>query len=816
MKKKNLIILLLIPFIISLLGVITINTAFTAFFSDIDYIEWTYSDVEAFKINSSFQLIAKGVSTSGNTLAEGNNLVWEVKNKDTSIEVPIAEVYKDGGLFFLKTNETEGEVVITCRNEKGTVSRSLSAVIYDKGVIIVSSSVSSSQNNIDQDIYYGTLDYDTALAKTVAANFDLTVVCYPKSLYTGLEILETSSNVTAKFVNTNTVNVKFTNDLASKDASIKIYNPTATYVNPTSFDFKIVDKGVNVYEYEELLACTNKSKNGEIVVLRKSFESLSYYQNNSTSNNVSIFGNYDSKTKKFNFSNEIVSLDTTYNSEYIKQWNQFAMYNNQYNTIADNINVGLYVQKDFYGNGYTINFHNLAYPSGYSEVTADDGTKYNVPILMVSDLFRGPLPYYCLGDPNGLPLVTAYGQDNVGMYIAKNGVTVNDVVVKNCDTVSSLSFLETVGTVVEVAADNVTIQNSRLTNGKNVLRSFSSMDFTLHNSLLSNSMNFLFVTGSNEYVKVSGNDTFTFVNDETGATVTTTLKEYLSTTSEGLGDELLNKYLSHNFTDAKAMRKCLDSIQHALDSKADSIKNQYKGSTVVSDTYFYNSGLASICCESMFNGPFLYSSAPSTITALFELVSSGGNKSLVPYTPTNVGGVSYPVTLSLEGNTKFYDYKVADDIDLSGLIHENISSVVSDFLGSDVTVDIDDIFPLKTLLLQNASGCIYRNTSGEKTTRYINVPVAYYGGGTNLCVVDYSKLSDSKQIFKSVDTDFTNSYLNSSSGDGLMGIMNQMMKKSVTVVTGTEPFTFVCLNSNGYLYGEAPKISDLQENAKGE
>ena len=79
----------------------------------------------------------------------------------------------------------------------------------------------------------------------------------------------------------------------------------------------------------------------------------------------------------------------------------------------------------------------------------------------------------------------------------------------------------------------------------------------------------------------------------------------------------------------------------------------------------------------------------------------------------------------------------------------SFSSVVSDFLGSDVTVDIDDIFPLKTLLLQNASGCIYRNTSGEKTTRYINVPVAYYGGGTNLCVVDYSKLSDSKQIFKS-------------------------------------------------------------------
>ena len=42
-----------------------------------------------------------------------------------------------------------------------------------------------------------------------------------------------------------------------------------------------------------------------------------------------------------------------------------------------------------------------------------------------------------------------------------------------------------------------------------------------------------------------------------------------------------------------------------------------------------------------------------------------------------------------------------------------------------------------------------------------------------------------------------------------------MMLKSVTVVTGYEPFKFICMKGNGYLYDETPKVSDLIENAKG-
>ena len=46
MKKKNLLILLLIPFIISLLGIVTVNITFDTIENDIEGISWNYSDAE--------------------------------------------------------------------------------------------------------------------------------------------------------------------------------------------------------------------------------------------------------------------------------------------------------------------------------------------------------------------------------------------------------------------------------------------------------------------------------------------------------------------------------------------------------------------------------------------------------------------------------------------------------------------------------------------------------------------------------------------------------------------------------------------------
>ena len=83
MKKKNLIILLLIPFLIALLGVVTLNTTFNVIDNDIVAIEWDYEDVEAFKLSSSLiPLNATGVNQKNYPAGAGNALTWTVTNED--------------------------------------------------------------------------------------------------------------------------------------------------------------------------------------------------------------------------------------------------------------------------------------------------------------------------------------------------------------------------------------------------------------------------------------------------------------------------------------------------------------------------------------------------------------------------------------------------------------------------------------------------------------------------------------------------------------------------------------------------------------
>ena len=68
-----------------------------------------------------------------------------------------------------------------------------------------------------------------------------------------------------------------------------------------------------------------------------------------------------------------------------------------------------------------------------------------------------------------MPLVEAFGQDNIGMYVEGNDILINDVYVRNCDFGNRLANLDTVGTVLEVSGNNIKIMNARLANGKNVL-----------------------------------------------------------------------------------------------------------------------------------------------------------------------------------------------------------------------------------------------------------------------------------------------------------------------------------------------------------
>jgi len=205
---------------------------------------------------------------------------------------------------------------------------------------------------------------------------------------------------------------------------------------------------------------------------------------------------------------------------------------------------------------------------------------------------RGPLPFYALGDHNNMPLVEAFGQDNIGMYVDGSHILINDVTLKNCDFGNMLSNLNTVGTVLETHGNDITIRNSKLSNGKNVVRSFSSMRVTLQNSILSNARNFLLSVGTNEYLStISIEEEIASFLAVDGSDVFASLKDYLK--KDALGDVILNQYLMGSFESKNNMKLALLPMQEVLNPSR-LVEGLYRGSISIVDFFFYRSGVASI------------------------------------------------------------------------------------------------------------------------------------------------------------------------------------------------------------------------------
>lgn len=814
MIKKNLIILLLIPFLIALIGAAAVKTTYKMVENDIIDIVWKYDDTEGFQIDNTYELEASYIAQKNYEVSPGNELVWSIENKDKDDSEVHASISQNDKKFYLNTF-TEGDCVITCSNKKGNVSKSMNAIIYEYGAIIINSEIKASQANLDNKIYYGQYDLvDNAKRK---AEFNLSVKVLPEDYSDRLYVVETSSNL----------------EFSLNDGKVYITNPGDSYITigvtgddeepikNQSYKYSVVQDGINVYTYQDLLYCTNKSTNGEIAVLRKSFESLANYnQLKETTNNVELFGTLNNN--KFNFENEMYKFTTTYNHEFIDKWN----YNCDHQTssvdkLSDIVYAGLRIQKDFYGNGYTINMHNLTYPTGSATITTDDGIQIEIPVLLPDDLYRGALPFYSLGNPNNLPLVEAFGQDNSGMYLDGNNITLNDVNMKNCDFSNSLACLDYVGSVIDIHGENNTIINSRVSNGKNVIRAFSTQNLTIENSLLSNARNFLLYAGSNEYVKPNENKEYQFTLAD-GSKVTSTLSEFFK--KDGLGDELLTSYASGTFSDPQAMVLALNSTQKALcdDSMLKDSSNNYiyKGKINVNDVYFYRSGVSSIGLDTMFDGAYLYASLPSLINSILGgLETQESHIPLSELLTTNTGGLSYPIELNINGKTRFYDYKEANNIDISGLINENINSFAQaaaaaighpEIDTSGIDINIDKIFPIKGMIIDSArnQGSIHEYDGKE----YVNCVLAYYGGGYNYSKVTVAGSEVEPNLNRDITINLLNEYVRLDNSGGITTQVKHMMMKSVTITIGYHPFKFVGIKDNGYLFGETPNIKDLKKN----
>lgn len=836
MAKKNLIILLFIPFMIAILGVVTINTTFSFVDNDIIGIDWDYEDTEVFKVSSGlYPLNARGINQKNYPAGAGNNLVWQIRNQDLTDENVYAEIVHQDGQYYLKAI-SPGNIIITCSNEKGNVFRSMNAIIYQDGVVVINKEQKASQRNIDQTLYHG--EFDLVNGEKQRSTFKINVRAVPDSEQSKIRLTSCTDNIKVD-LSTNTVEI-----IAPGFASFTIGCGEGSLATPGTYSFEVVENGVNVYTYNDLLYCTNKSENGEVVVLQTSFESLqNMYEVNDNgkpvlekgepkliNKDVQLFGNYDFKKQTFDFENEIYECPTTYNSRFIEQWNEQIAASDPSQRLSEMIKVGLRVQKDFYGNGYTINMHNLTFPTAKSAQTDEAGNDAGLYELGLNDIFRGPRPFYSLGNPDNTPLVTAHGQDNIGIYLEGNDITLNDVKAKNCDFGRLMINLEYVGTVVETYGDNITIKNSELSNGKHVVRSFSSMNLRIENSILSNARNFLILTGSNDYISTEDmKDEYTFLQTN-GTSEKTTISNYMQSAFDlenYRGDMSLNYYLLGSYTDKELMRKSLMSIQNAFnDPKL--LEGKLGGSMTIDDCMFSQSGIASIGIDTMFNGSFLYNGTPSFVGLLME-----GLSSIQSIAGSNLAGMSYPVEVNITGNTKFYDYKTKEQMDISGLITENMSKIASNLpIDKDILdeLSIDKVFPMKSYLYSAASS--QKATISKEGKTYINVPVAFYGGGLNLSTVNIDTLDSKSKMTGNFKVDLLDSYLNqpgatidelleilesedSANFQKLMPVFKGLVLKCVTVVIGYEPFEFICYKSDD-LYGQVPQYYDLIYNLKGD
>ena len=427
----------------------------------------------------------------------------------------------------------------------------------------------------------------------------------------------------------------------------KSYN--SVLINSSNPSFKIVEsqltvqcvKGVNVDDYDALIAATEAEKQ---VVLTKTIGSEQDTQNGLV--DVSEFGSvyYESDT----------TGDATF-------------YTNQ-GLPVPKIKIALKIKNNLYGNGYTINAHNLTYRLDATGQPTD------------SAVFKGPLNFVAI------PSASVKAQDNI-VFAVYDNVIIDNAVLKGCNDVSDLTMLDYVGTTLEIMGDNVTVTNSRISNGRTVVRMFGDDQYAdkpvsarIESCILRSAREFVIRLGSNR--KITG---------EYRADMT--LQQAYESCSPSInGYDVNDKYnLYENDENFKN-----DVLQTKL-----TLKN----------CTLAECGIFTVGMDSHFAGP--------------ALDGMPVNGRVYDYWD-GCAATSYGALLKMEGDVRFYDWKDIESIDSSTLIESAENSILK--------FDMAAIF--KGVTSKPGYGKLAVDYNGKA---YVHGGIAFFGGGKNYSVADLSE-----------------------------------------------------------------------------
>lgn len=466
-------------------------------------------------------------------------------------------------------------------------------------------------------------------------------------------------------------------------------------VESTPIKVRCVYDGINVFAYSELYAETLKAEPRPIVLqtnIKDDFSSTNYTWMLST-------------------------YDLTYYHNIAKPESEMR------------VKVLLEIKNDLYGNGYEINAHNATLGTLDSTGNPTDAT-----------LFRGPLNFVAMAEGGGAISVKA--QDNIVFGIYEN-VIINNVVLKSCDLDAAdgtvdLTDLELAGTTVEILGDGVTIEYSRLMNGRTVLRVFGDafdsnkeINLTVKNTIIKASREFNARIGSNR-----------FVYSESVAS------PYLPGDD---GDDYKAKQSYNSMTDAE---------KAAYDDK-------YVNTFVTfENVVFEDAGIFAIGIDTHFAGEALKDG------------SSYFSGALVGW--KNLAKTSYGAKVTLKDDVRLYSWKRVDDVDSSTLIENTLSSNGSGdtHLFANLKFDVKEIIRNAVKSNPGYANIIY-NYGGEE---YVHAGIVFFGGGKNYGVVENLITSDFDHNLKEY-----NVTLRELEGQGYL-----------ETASGKEAFYFLVYNKDNY------------------
>lgn len=460
-------------------------------------------------------------------------------------------------------------------------------------------------------------------------------------------------------------------------------------VSSQSVKIRCISDGYNVRNYKELIRLT---KEGKIVVLQSDI--INTFGKDGDDENNS--GNRLPESELYTW------LKSTYDTTWYQNYDGLEGYNWE---SAASVKVLVSLKNDIYGNGYTINANNVV---GIGQSTNYDST--GQPVLDSGALFRGPLYFAALKESpiTGTSNASVAAQDNIA-FAAYEGVTLNNIILVSRNLPveegkTNLQNLHYAGTTLEVLGDNVTLEYSRVRNGRNVIRAFGDVDdptkvitFTVKNSVLSEARDFIMRVGSNCFVDGTADDPSPYLPGDNGS--------------------------------GYAKRHDYASLSDA--EKADYDAKYIKTNIVLQNSVLQNPGIFAIGMDSHFAGGALMDATiySSVFKFLGEGVLDGWH---------DLAKTSYGVKLTFEGDVRMYCWKDLNTVDSSSLIETSTSDSLGD-LKDTLSFNIKDLVPTAISKNPNLKNVTYKYNDKD----YIHAGIAFFGGGRN-----YGVLEDTNYSFR--------------------------------------------------------------------